>query len=311
MFFLYDMFQDVNALNPTGNNFQVNTLRISNGVFQHLNILNYISTGIDVFDTTIPEDWTENTLINATFTGSIEGGSISDFIGYVDSLQVQKQEEGTNEWITLQTIYKNQQTGIINASFTMQDSYGKNNTKYLYQIVPVDSLGNVGTALQQDVLSIFNNAYIVDATHVYTLTNEYEISNAQTNQQSTIYTPYGSKFPFVAFNAQTKYDSKTITAILLAPTSQSATNSFIDRNAQVKLVKEFNDWLTNGKAKIWKDFNGNLKVVSVVDAVTNEYYKELGNGIASTTFNYVEVGDFTQTYLDQLGLTNSFILQSL
>lgn len=311
MFFLYDMFQDINALNPTGNNFQVNIVTISNGVFDQLNILNYISTTTNVFDTTQPTEWTESTLLNATFNGSIDGGSISDFIGYVDSLEVQRQEEGSNEWITLQTIYKNQQTGEINASFTMNDTFAKNDTKYTYQVVPVDSLGNIGSALQQDVISKFNNAYIVDANNIYPLTNEYEISNAQTNQQSTIYTPYGSQYPFVAFNAQTKYDSGTITAVLLVPTSQNTTNSFIDRKAQVKLIKQFNDWLTNGKAKIWKDFNGNLKVISVTDAVTNDYYKELGNGIASTTFNYVEVGDFSQQYLDQLGLTNNFTLQTL
>ena len=310
MFFLYDMFQDSNALNPTGNDLSINTLRISNGIFDQLNILNIISTGTNVFDTTQPTEWTENTLINATFNGSLDGGSISDFIGYVDRLEIQRQEEGSNEWITLQTIYKNQQTGEINATFRMEDNYGKYATKYLYQIVPVDSQGNVGTALQQDVLSIFNNAYIVDATHIYPLTNEYEIGSPQTNQQSAVYMPYGSKYPFVAFNAETKYDSGSITAVLLAPTSNSASSSSIDRPAQVKLVKEFNDWLTNGRAKIWKDFNGNFKVITVTDAVTNDYYKELGNGIASTTFNYTEVGDFSQKYLDRLGLTNGFILEN-
>lgn len=310
MFFLYDMFQDSNALNPTGNDLSINTLRVSNGIFDQFNILNVISTGTNIFDTTQPTEWTENTIINATFNGTLDGGSISDFIGYVDRLEIQRQEEGSNEWITLQTIYKNQQTGEINATFRMEDSFEKNATKYLYQIVPVDSQGNVGTALQQDVLSIFNNAYIVDATHIYPLTNEYEIGSAQTNQQSAIYMPYGSKYPFVAFNAETKYDNGSITAILLAPTSNSATSSSIDRPAQTKLVKEFNDWLTNGRAKIWKDFNGNLKVITITDAVTNSYYKELGNGIASTTFNYTEVGEFTQEYLDKLGLTNSFILEN-
>lgn len=310
MLFLYNMFQDKNALDPTSTNFPIDTVRISNGIFDFLNILNIISSETNVFDTTQPDEWTENTIINATFNGSLDGGSISDFIGYVDRLEIQRQEDGSNEWITLQTIYKNKQTGEINASFRMEDTYAKNNTMYKYQIVPVDEQGNVGTALQQDVLSIFNNAYICDATHIYPLTNEYEIGNAQTNQQSAIYMPYGSKYPFVAFNAQTKYDSGSINAILLAPTSQQTTSSRIDRNAQVKLVKEFNDWLTNGRAKIWKDFNGNFKVITITDAVSNNYYKELGNGIASTTFNYTEVGDFTQEYLEKLGLVNKFMLEN-
>lgn len=310
MLFLYDMFQDKNALDPTSTNFPIDAIRISNGIFDFLNILNIISKETNVFDTTQPNEWTENTTINATFNGSIDGGSISDFIGYVDRLEIQRQEEGSNEWITLQTIYKNKQTGEINATFRMEDGFAKNDTKYRYQIVPIDENGNIGTALQQDVLSIFNHAYICDATHIYPLTNEYEIGGAQTNQQSAIYMPYGSKYPFVAFNAQTKYESGSITAVLLAPTSNSPTTSSIDRPAQVKLKEEFNKWLTNGAAKIWKDFNGNFKVITITDAVINDYYKELGNGIASTTFNYTEVGEFTQEYLDKLGLVNKFKLEN-
>lgn len=310
MFFLYDMFYDVNALNPVGHNFLFDTIKISNGVFTQLSLLSEITSGTNVFDTTQPTEWDEYTLLNPTFNNSIEGGSISDFIGYVDKIEIQRQEEGQNEWITLYTIYKNQQTGQINANFRMEDTSAKNNTKYLYQVVPVDAQGNVGTALSQEVLSIFNNSYIVDGTHTYLLTNEYEIGNAQTNQQSTMYTPYGSKYPFIAFNAQTKYDSGSLTAILLSPTSQSEVSSYIDRDAQVKLKEEFNNWLTNGRAKIWKDFNGNFKIIAITDAVSNEYYKELGNGIASTTFNFVEIADFTQQYLDRLGISNSFLFES-
>lgn len=310
MFFLYDMFYDVNALTPVGHNFLFDTIKISNGVFSQLSLLSEITSGTNVFDTTQPTEWDENTLLNPTFNNSIEGGSISDFIGYVDRIEVQRQEEGQNEWITLYTIYKNQQTGQINANFRMEDTSAKNNTKYLYQVVPVDAQGNVGTALSQEVLSIFNNSYIVDGAHIYLLTNEYEIGNAQTNQQSTMYTPYGSKYPFIAFNAQTKYDSGSLTAVLLSPTSQSDISSYIDRGAQVKLKEEFNNWLTNGRAKIWKDFNGNFKIIAITDAVSNEYYKELGNGIASTTFNFVEIADFTQQYLDRLGISNSFLFES-
>ena len=309
MFFLYNMLMDNNAVNTTGNNTNIDTIQISNGIFDHLNLLNVISTQTNVFDYDIPTEWTENTIMNAAFSGSVDAGSLGDFVGYVDHLEIQRKEINSNEWITLQKIYKNYETGEIKASFIMEDTYGANDTLYTYQIVPVDIYGNVGYALQQDVLSEFNNAYIADANHIYKITNEYTINSMQREQSSAVYTPYGSEFPFVAYNAVTNYDSGSITAVLLAPTSQSEIHSSIDRKAQVKLIEEFNSWLTNGRAKILKDFNGRLKIINVINPVPNSYYKQLGNALASTTFNFVEVGKMEQVHLDKLGMTNKFELK--
>lgn len=300
MFFLYDTFKDKNALDFTANSTLVDTVKIANGIFDHLNLLEQITNS-----TTIPTEWTDKTLLNATFDGTLDAGSLSEFIGNIDHLEIQRQKVGTNEWITLQSLYKTN-NGSVPAEFTMKDTYGENNTLYTYQIVPVDAQGNQGTALRQDVLSVFNDTYIADANRVYKITYEYSLGSMQKNQTNAVYTPYGAKYPTVVYNSVNRYDSGSITAVLLAPTSQDETKSYLDRNAQVKLVEEFNTWLANGKAKILKDFNGNLKVITVINPISNNYYKELGNGLASTSFNFVEVGDFSQQYLDKLGMTNKF-----
>ena len=205
MFFLYDMFQNRNALTPTANNISVDTIRISKGIFDHMNILNLLNIASNVFDTNKPSGWTSNTLLNATFDETLNGGSIGEFVGFIDHLEVQRQETGSNEWITLQKIYKNKETEEINVPFTFVDTYTKNNTRYKYQVLPIDLSGNAGTALQSETLSYFNDAYIADASHIYKITCEYGINNKQTNNISTIYTPYGSKYPFVAFNAETPH----------------------------------------------------------------------------------------------------------
>ena len=300
MFFLYDTLKDNNSMGFATNSTFVNTVKIANGIFDHLNLLEQITNF-----TVIPTEWTDETLLDATFNGNINAGQISQFVGTIDHLEVQRQEVGTNEWVTLQILYKDS-TGNVPVDFTMYDTYEKNNTLYTYQIVPVDIQGNQGTALQQEVLSIFNDAYIADAKHIYKITYEYALGSMQKNQTNAVYTPYGAKYPTVVCNSINRYDSGSITAILLAPTSESATSSYIDRVAQVNLVNEFNSWLANGQAKILKDFNGNLKVITVINPISNSYYKELGNGLASTSFNFVEVGKFSQSYLDKLGMTNKF-----
>lgn len=314
MFFLYDMFHDGNSISSTGADFNINTLKISNGIFDHLSLIGKIeqiyayNLPTEDIDTTKPETWGFNTILNANFNNTLDGGNISQFIGNIDYLAVQRKEAGSNDWVTIRKIYKNVSNNQIVTEFTMNDNYAQNGVQYTYQIVPVDIYGNVGVAFQQDVVSLFNDAYIADGSHIYKITYNYNLSS-QRNQKSALYEPYGSKYPFVAYNATTDYDSGSITAILLAPTTQSNTKAYLDRMAQTKLVEEFNSWLTNGKAKILKDFNGRLKVITIYNAISNSYYKELGNGLASTSFNFVEVGDMKQIYLDRLGLSNVPIIE--
>lgn len=303
MFFLYDTFKNQNAMTPTANYTLVDTIKIANGIFDHMNLLEQITNS-----TIIPDEWTDRTLLDATFDGTIDAGNISKFIGNIDYLEIQRQEVGSNDWITIQTIYKDS-SGSVPTNFTMYDTYEKNNTLYTYQIIPIDKQGNQGTALQKDVLSYFYDAYIADANHIYKITYEYSLGSVQKNQTNAVYTPYGAQYPTVVYNSVNRYDSGSITAILLAPTSENTTTSYLDRMAQVKLVNEFNSWLANGKAKILKDFNGNLKIINVINPISNNYYKELGNGLASTTFNFVETGDFSQNYLDKLGLSNKFNIE--
>lgn len=307
MFCLYDIFLDKNALSSSANNSMIDSLKIANGIYDHMNLLNIIDKSSNIFDTTIPESWTNNTIFNAFFENTTDAGNFNRVTGVINSIEIQRQEYGSDNWITLQEISKDE-TGKLNASFTFDDSYEKNNTQYKYQIVILDKEKNQISVIQQDVLSVFTDAYIADAAHIYKITNEYSLSNAQLVQNSVVYTPYGSKYPFVAYNAETQYNSASATAVLLAPTSKSNESSYIDRNAQVELVNEFNAWLANGRPKILKDFNGNLKIVTIIDPISNGYYKELANGLASTSFNWVEVGDFIQKDLDDLGMTNKFPL---
>ena len=306
MFFLYNMFEDKDAVSPSAINTSIDTIRISNGIFDHINILKVLSG----FNVEKPETWDRNTIFNALFNGSLEAGAVSEFLDVIDHLEIQRSELGTDEWVTLQKVYRDELSGELPIPFSFVDTYTRNNTQYIYQIVPVDEDGNRGISLQSEIVSFFDGAYIADANHIYKIVYNYSINSMQTNNISSLYTPYGSKYPFVAFNAETKYDNGNITAVLLASTSNSTTSSYIDRMAQTKLVAEFNEWLTNGRPKILKDFNGLFKIIVVTNPVPNSYYRELGNGLASTSFDVVEVGSFTQEYLDRLGMTNKFILNN-
>lgn len=309
MFFLYNMFQDQHAISTTGNVSAFDSVQVSRGIFDHLNILNIIYDGDNSFSDNKADSPTEHEVLNVSFDGTTDGGELSKFIAYVDYIAVQRKEKNSDEWITLQKIYKNKSTGEIITNFIIDDTLAQNNTEYIYRFLPFDNNGNEGVSLQQDILSIFNEAYIADANHIYKITNEYQLA-MQKNQKSTIYEPYGAKYPFVVYNADTNYYNGSITALLLAETSNGPANNYLDRHAQMQLVSEFNSWLANGEAKILKDFNGNFKIISIINPIANNYYKELGNGLASTSFDFVEIAEMKQKYLDKIGLLNKFEIKN-
>ena len=49
-----------------------------------------------------------------------------------------------------------------------------------------------------------------------------------------------------------------------------------------------------------------MLIVSVHNSISNEYFSELGNGLASTSFDWIEISDFTQTNLNKTGMVNNF-----
>lgn len=184
------------------------------------------------------------------------------------------------------------------------DRYQKNNSLYEYSIV--STLFGVSTVQSVQVLSQFCKSYIADGDKGYELYEEWGVDNFQRNQKTAIYEPYGAKYPFIAYNAVTNYDSGSDTAIYRAPTNVG--QQYLDSVAQAQYTKQLRDFLTNRKVKVRKTESGDIALVATLNAVPNTYSKEMGNTLATTQFEWVEVGDFTDEDFKKLGITNSFTL---
>lgn len=222
--------------------------------------------------------------------------------------ELQITNAGEENWITLQKIDK---VGTAPFKFTMRYNYCANETLYDIRMVPYTSTDSAGTPIVAQVYSQFCSSYIVDMDTLYPLFNEWGIDNSTTNQITSFYTPYGRRYPIIGKNSVQNYRQDTYTALLLSDTTLYGNSSNIDRRAEVMLRKEFNEWLTNGEAKIIKTNNGDIILVFVVDSIGNNYYKELGNGIASTQFNWIEIGGINEKDMYNCGMLNNFMLVSL
>lgn len=218
------------------------------------------------------------------------------------SLSFQFKEDVSLDWIEFCKIIP---TGSLNNS-DIQFALPMlgNRRVYNFRLVAQGNSGNVETS-ETNILSSFVKNYICDINNIYDITPEFSLGSVNLVTQTASYAPYGAQFPIVTKNAKTKYRQGTTTAVLLVETSNSPQSAHLDRFAQNKLVEEFNDWLTNGRAKILKDSNGYLAIIFISDSISNEYYKELGNGLASTSFSWMEVGKFTQDDFDRLGFFNA------
>ena len=185
----------------------------------------------------------------------------------------------------------------------MDYNYCANEVSYdvILRVVGTDSGGAYKVVeFTSQVYSQFNKSLIVDKTNVYDITNEWTSSGGTYNQVTALYTPYGRKYPLVGKNALTGYRSDTYSAILLASTP--TVSAAFDRTAQRLLIKQFNEWLANGMGKVIKTINGDLIVCAIVDTVGNSYYKDFANGLASTSFSWVEIGEMNTTDLTNAGL---------
>lgn len=234
--------------------------------------------------------------------GNNSFGTINFVSTNISSGNLSYQISDSTEWIEIAKFSDGDELLKIGTKSEFSFPFCGNNKTYKFRLTLTNKELSLTSHFETTILSQFNRPYVCDINDMYSLINEWTLSNVRTVQKSAIYEPYGSKFPFVAYNAVTKYRAGSSMAVLLAPTSKSATSSYIDRYAQVQLIDNFNNFLTNQKAKVLKDFNGNLRIVSIYNDIANEYYKELGNGIASTSFEWAEISDFTQENINKIGL---------
>lgn len=231
------------------------------------------------------------------------GGQSGKFAVLPKYMYIRKKNitSGESEYITLFELL----TFDYSDSYLFYDYSSKNNTLYEYEIVFTKPSGTIQVEAVQ-VLSQFCKSYIADGNTAYELYEEWGVDNFQRNQKTAIYEPYGSKYPFVAYNSITNYDSGSDTAIYRAPTNVG--QQYLDSIAQAKYNKQLRDFLTNRKVKVRKTESGDIALVATLNAVPNTYYKEMGNTLATTQFEWVEVGDFTDEDFKKLGITNGFTL---
>lgn len=282
MIFLgYNFLQDRYSWQPVPTNLtNINDIILENGIYDHFNITK--DTDFP-YITTYPGEWDTNTQLDADFNGNINAGNIDYVITQISSIKVKRRRVGTFDWYTLYEIPVTDPTDI---DFVRYDYLAQNDTEYEYAIVPV--IGNVeGEYSMNSITSQFYGVFIADSEASYKFKEGVSYSSNERVHLTATYEPYGSKYPIVISNGQISYDKGTITGSVIVFTQDEQ----LDRKATVERLSAIKSFLATPSAKILKDFNGNIWLVTLSDNLPTTYYSEVGMGFAQVSFNWSEIGD--------------------
>lgn len=278
-----DFFGDADCLNSAPSNVDnITTTVISNAIFDHL----YVTKNTNVeFTTDIPTDWDYDTIMDADFNGDLNAGNVDFLIEQVSAIKIKRRIQGTFDWITLETVPV---SSVDDLEFTFIDRLNAYGVQYEYAFVPI--LNDIeGNYIINNVYSQFNGTFIGDFDNIYKFYYEVAYTSSTRNQQVGTFQPLGNKYPIVVANGESSYESGSVSAMILNDDYQDTRT--IDKIAIVSRVNTVKDYLTNKRAKILKDWNGNIWLCMINGSPTMAYKEASGMSVPQITFTWVQIGD--------------------
>lgn len=277
----------------------ITTTRITNAIFDHVNITK--ETDLE-FTTTKPDNWTFDTILDATLNGNLNAGNVDFEISQIDSLKIKRRIKGEFEWLTLKTIPINGNPDNVN--FTVLDRLNAKGVEYEYALVPV--MGDVeGEYIINSIVSDFNGVFIGDMDSMFKFFYDVQYGTNARNQETNIFKPLGRQYPIVVSNGILSYDSGTVSGSILNDDFEQT--GLLDTLAITKKKELLKDFLTNKQGKVLKDWNGNIFLIMVTSNPQITYVANSGMRLPQIQFDWVEVGNSN----NQLDLYNTGLLDEV
>lgn len=226
----------------------------------------------------------------------------------ISNLLVKRQDASdvSGDWLTL---YSQPITQASDMDFTFIDFLNQNGKTYRYALVPLltQQQGDIdveiegGYTVSDDVLSVFDGVFIANSNGSQKLKAATEYGDLETNQDVGVLTTIGGKYPFVVSNSNLNYHSGSVSALIVP--SDFYTDGDLNRLDTVERREAIEQFLTDKTAKILKDWNGNIWLITFIENVEVSFVDDYGMGLGVLSAKWVEIGDVNdQTDLQQTGL---------
>ena len=297
--------------------------------------ISYNFTGLNIgssYYVTVDVTTTQGMNVDAqsgTFTVSIDtptlgkatvvNNACDGYISVISNLSEEYDESITNIFVKRQdvadvsgtwlTLHSQPITQASDMNFTFIDFLNQYGKTYKYALVPLLTQTQSGVEVEVEggytvsdkVQSVFDGVFIADSTSSQKCKANVGYGNVDMNQVVGSITPIGAKYPIVITNSQNQYHNGSISGTIVP--DDYYFNGNLSRIDMVNKRSELEQFLTNKRAKIIKDWNGNIWLVMIMDNVSCTFNNNYGMGIVNFSTNWVEVGDPTnQQDLQATGL---------
>ena len=252
----------------------------------------------------------EATVVNNACDGyiSVISNLSEEYDESITNILVKRQDvaDVSGTWLTL---HSQPITQASDMDFTFIDFLNQYGKTYKYALVPLLTQTQSGVEVEveggytvsDEVQSVFDGVFIVDSTGSQKCKANVGYGNVDMNQVVGSITPIGAKYPIVITNSQNQYHNGSISGTIVP--DDYYFNGNLSRIDMVNKRSELEQFLTNKRAKIIKDWNGNIWLVMIMDNVSCTFDNNYGMGIVNFSTNWVEVGDPTnQQDLQATGL---------
>jgi len=232
-------------------------------------------------DTNIPT-WGHTTLMNAKFQNNILAGNVGFTLASISDMVIKKRKVDDYKWSTLYTFPVKTEADF---DFFFNDVVVASNTTYEYAAVPIVN-GVEGSYQTISVDVEFDGCFIVDKTNTYQVILDFASDNLTRQIKSTMIEPVNSKYPYVYYYGQSRYDKFSVTGAMIE-LNRNTCQWDVDNGWRYR--KAFRDFIDNQRTKIVKFYDGRIYLASAIDTIN-----EATNGhpdLVHTTVNFVEVGD--------------------
>ena len=276
MMFLGNFLSGVHSMDATPAKMNtITNLKIMDGLIDEVSATQTLVTTFT--------DWDYDTLFHATFkNGSLLAGNVDYSASTVSAMKVKQRRVGEYEWHTCFVI-----PIADDEDFTFERfyRYAAANQEYEFALVPVIGDDAEGNYSINRVKSDFDGYFFVEKDQAVSTMLNTTLSLERV-QQTAVVMPFRRKYPIVVKNGDVNYTSGTLTATFMEYDPLTCTWK---SESAWKYREQVIDFLTNGNTKIYKDFEGRLKMVSIIDAIPqteNGHYQNM-----ECTINFVEIGD--------------------
>ena len=268
-----------------------------------------VNIGADGTDYQLPPQQIQ-TLVGQNNAWSEQGEVWVTYNIPITNLLVKRQDiaDVSGTWLTL---YSQSITQASDMDFTFIDFTNQYGKTYKYALVPLLTQTQSGVEVEveggytvsDEVQSIFDGVFIADQTGLQKCKANVGYGNVDMNQAVGTITPIGAKYPVVITNSKNQYHNGSISGTIVP--DDYYFNGNLSRIDMVNKRNELEQFLTNKRAKIIKDWNSNIWLVMIMDNISCSFNNNYGMGMVSFNANWVEVGDPTnQQDLQATGLIN-------